>query len=34
VSVIGGIADFPSIMNAAGEWVLSDHAPVVVEFAV
>jgi exonuclease III len=34
VSVIGGIADFPSIMNAAGEWELSDHAPVVVEFAV
>ena len=34
VSVVGGIADFPSIMNAEGKWELSDHAPVVVEFAV
>jgi exonuclease III len=34
VSVVGGIADFPSIMNAQGRWDLSDHAPVVVEFAI
>ena len=34
VSVVGGIADFPSIMNAEGKWELSDHAPVVVEFAI
>ena len=34
VSVVGGIADFPSIMDDDGEWKLSDHAPVVVEFAV
>ena len=34
VSVVGGIADFPSIMDTEGKWELSDHAPVVVEFAV
>jgi exonuclease III len=34
VSVVGGISDFPSIMDAEGKWELSDHAPVVVEFAV